>query len=113
MIESRTLKSITAQQRERALKQVMGAIREAGREMESAVDKAGAEIEPGSIHGTLIELLRGAPELSDEIERAPGRLVAYAAVLAVEQRHDAGIELRSRLNDLLENEAGEVRSDGQ
>ena len=95
---------MTAEERRDALKGILEAISQMAQKTQSAVERTADQMEADAEHGVIVELLRGAPELIDDMARAPGLLVCYAALLAVEVRHDAGVDLRKQLNDVLRHE---------
>lgn len=92
---------MTPEERAAALRTVLDAVHTATQTIKREIERADALVEPGAPHGALLELLRAAPECLDELTHAPAILAGYAAVLAVELRLDAGVELQERLYTVL------------
>ena len=86
--------------RRRTLERVLAAADKLRSEINDATqrarDMASKEPEAEDI-GVLLELLRGAPELIDRVERLPAVLTAAAAIVAIELQTSDAIGLRGLL----------------
>lgn len=95
---------MTAQERKAAIDRMIEAMKNTIKVVPEELQRAGDTMEPDATHGAALELLRGAPELGEELGNLVPGLVSTALLLAVELRFDVK-DLRERVETLWSDES--------
>ena len=95
---------MTPDERKASLERILEAVQQSSDVVSIELQKGADLLEMGDRHGAALELLRGCPELSDELSSAVPALVATAALLVAENAAEA-LDLRCQVQAAFERRA--------
>ena len=88
-------------ERKASLKRILKSARNLVETVNQETHKAAELIDDDDSYGSLIELLRGAPELIEKVELLPVTLLGCATLLAGELRTEGADDIRDKVEALI------------